>query len=68
MSQNLSIWLLIGLAAELGLLLFIVYTLPGNRIFGTQAFTPGIWLVLVILALAFGALEELRKLWVRQSP
>lgn len=58
--------LLLGLAAEIGLLLLIVYTLPGNRIFGTQAFAPGIWAVLVVLALAFGGLEELRKLWVRQ--
>lgn len=58
--------LLLGLAAEIGLLLLIVYTLPGNRIFGTQAFAPEIWGVLVMLALGFGALEELRKYWVRQ--
>lgn len=59
--------LLLGLAAELGLLLLIVYTPPGNRIFATLAFDTGIWLVLVVLALAFGMLEELRKYFVRQG-
>jgi calcium-translocating P-type ATPase len=58
--------LLPSLAAGIGLLLLIVYTPPGHRIFGTQAFAPGLWVVLVVLALAFGALEELRKIWVRQ--
>ncbi|MBP5996956.1 MAG: cation-transporting P-type ATPase [Azonexus sp.] len=59
--------LLLGLAAELGLLLLIVYTPPGNRIFATLAFDTGIWLVLVVLALAFGMLEELRKHFVRRG-
>ncbi len=59
--------LLLGLAAELGLLLLIVYTPPGNRIFATLAFDTGIWLVLVVLALAFGVLEELRKYFVRRG-
>ena len=58
--------MLLGLAVEIGLLLLIVYTLPGNRIFATQAFEPGIWVVLVLLALGFGVLEELRKYFVRK--
>jgi len=59
--------LLLGLAVELGLLLLIVYTPPGNRIFATQAFDSGVWVVLVFLALSFGALEELRKYFVRRG-
>lgn len=58
--------LVLGLAGEIALLLLIVYTLPGNRIFATQAFSPGIWVVLVALALGFGTLEEMRKYWVRR--
>ncbi len=59
--------LLLGLAAELGLVLLIVYSPPGNRIFATLAFDPGIWVVLVALALGFGVLEELRKYFVRRG-
>ena len=59
--------LLLGLAVELGLLLLIVYTPPGNRIFATQAFDSGVWVVLVFLALSFGVLEELRKYFVRRG-
>ena len=53
--------LLFGLAAEVGLLLLIVYTSPGNRVFATQAFDPVSWTLMLALALGFGALEELRK-------
>ena len=59
--------LLLGLAVELGLLLLIVYTPPGNRIFATRAFDSGVWAVLVLLALGFGVLEELRKYVVRRG-
>ena len=64
MTQNRL--LLLGLAAEIGLLLLIVYTLPGNRIFATQAFDPRLWGVFLLFALAFGAVEELRKYFVRR--
>ena len=56
----------LGLAVELGLILLIVYSPPGNQLFATQAFAPGIWLLLVALALGFGVLEEGRKYLVRR--
>ena len=63
---------LLGLAVELGLLVFIVFTAPGNWVFGTQAFEPGLWGIIVLLALAFGILEETRKYavrrWARPQP
>ncbi len=57
--------LLLGLAVELGLILLIVYTPLGNGIFATQAFNPTVWAWILVLALGFGALEELRKFLVR---
>ena len=64
--------LLLGLAVELGLLVFIVFTVPGNWVFGTQAFEPGLWGLILLLALAFGLLEETRKYalrrWARPRP
>ncbi|MBP6807662.1 MAG: cation transporting ATPase C-terminal domain-containing protein, partial [Chromatiaceae bacterium] len=63
---------LLGLAVELGLLVFIVFTAPGNWVFGTQAFEPGLWGIIDLLALAFGILEETRKCsvrrWARPQP
>ena len=57
--------LLLGVGVELALILLIVYTPLGNRIFGTQAFAPQVWPVIIGLALGFGVLEELRKYLVR---
>ena len=57
--------LLLGLGVELALILLIVYTPLGNRIFGTLAFAPQVWPVIIGLALGFGVLEELRKYLVR---
>ena len=57
--------LLLGLGVELTLILLIVYTPLGNRIFGTLAFAPQVWAVIIGLALGFGVLEELRKYLVR---
>jgi hypothetical protein len=34
--------------------------------FGTQAFEPGLWGLIALLALAFGVLEETRKYAVRR--
>jgi calcium-translocating P-type ATPase len=59
--------LLIGLAAEFGLILVIAYTPIGNQLFATQAFEPQVWVLIVVLALGFGALEEARKYFVRRS-
>ncbi|MBK9028011.1 MAG: cation-transporting P-type ATPase [Propionivibrio sp.] len=57
--------LLLGLGVELSLILLIVYTPLGNRIFGTLAFPPAVWPVIFLLALGFWVLEELRKFVLR---
>ena len=59
--------LLIGLGVEIALLLLIVFSSAGNWLFGTQAFAPAIWGIIAFLALVFGALEELRKRFVRHD-
>ena len=58
--------LLVGLAMEAGLLLLIVYSPAGRWMFATQPFPAGVWGVVAALALAFGALEEVRKAVVRR--
>jgi calcium-translocating P-type ATPase len=59
--------ILIGIAAELGLLLFIVYTPAGNWLFGTAPVGAEVWLAAVALAVLMGLLEETRKAWLRRS-
>jgi len=59
--------LLFGIVFEFGLLLLIVFTPPGNYVFATQAFDPVVWVVMVLLALGFGALEEARKFMMRRQ-
>jgi sodium/potassium-transporting ATPase subunit alpha len=59
--------LLLGVAVELGLLLLIVFTAPGNHAFATRPFEPVVWAVLALLAAGFGALEEARKFLVRRQ-
>lgn len=59
--------LLLGIAVELGLLLIIVFTAPGNQVFATQPFAPVVWGVMAFLALGFGVLEETRKLLLRRA-
>jgi sodium/potassium-transporting ATPase subunit alpha len=58
--------ILLGIAAELGLLLFIVATPAGNWLFGTAPVGAEVWLFAVALALAMGIAEEARKAWVRR--
>ncbi|MEK7207664.1 MAG: HAD-IC family P-type ATPase, partial [Pseudomonadota bacterium] len=53
--------ILLGLAAEIGLILFIDYTPWGNRIFGTAPIPWNVWLYVTPFALAMLLLEELRK-------
>lgn len=53
--------LALGLAAEIALILAIVYTPPGNAAFGTRPLAPEPWLGMIAAALCIGALEELRK-------
>ena len=58
--------ILFGIAAELGLLLFIVYTPAGNWLFGTAPVEAEVWFLAVALAALMGALEEARKVWLRR--
>jgi sodium/potassium-transporting ATPase subunit alpha len=57
--------LLAGLAAEAGLLLAIVYTPWGNRLFGTAPLPLEVWLFALPFALLLGVAEEARK-WLRR--
>jgi sodium/potassium-transporting ATPase subunit alpha len=58
--------LLAGLAAEALLLLAIVYTPWGNRLFGTAPLAADVWLYALPFALALGVVEEARKALVRR--
>ena len=58
--------LLLGLTAEAGLLMAIVFSSGGNWLFATQPFPAEVWGGIVVLALAFGTVEELRKFVVRR--
>lgn len=55
-----------GLAFEIVLQLFIVYTPIGNRIFSTHPLTINIWLALIPFAFLLLFAEETRKLLVRR--
>jgi magnesium-transporting ATPase (P-type) len=57
--------ILIGIVAELGLLLLIAYTPAGNWLFGTAPVGLEVWLLALVLALLMGAVEEGRKAWLR---
>jgi calcium-translocating P-type ATPase len=59
--------ILLGIAAELGLLLFIVYTPAGNWLFGTAPVGAEVWLLALALALVMGGVEEARKAWLRRA-
>src|SRR5512139_3981326 len=59
--------ILLGIVAELGLLLFIVYTPAGNWLFGTAPIAAEIWLFAVALAALMGVFEETRKAWLRRK-
>jgi sodium/potassium-transporting ATPase subunit alpha len=55
-----------GLLFELALVLIVVYTPIGNLLFGTAPLSPGLWLLMVPLALLLVASEEARKWWLRR--
>ncbi|MBI5911996.1 MAG: cation transporting ATPase C-terminal domain-containing protein [Betaproteobacteria bacterium] len=59
-------FILPGIAAELGLILFIVYTPAGNWLFGTAPIGPEVWLLAGFFAALMWALEEARKVWLRR--
>lgn len=57
--------LLLGVTIEISLILLIVYTPWGNRLFGTAPITSDVWLHAIPFALAMLILEELRKALLR---
>ena len=59
--------ILLGIAAELLMLLFIVYTPTGNWLFGTAPVGAEVWLLALACAALMGGLEEMRKAWLRRS-
>ena len=59
-------YILLGVVAELGMLLFIVYTPAGNWLFGTAPIGAEVWLLALASAALMWALEELRKAWRRR--
>ena len=59
-------YILLGLAAELGVILFIIYTAAGNWLFGTAPVGIEVWLLAAAGAGAMWLLEELRKAWWRR--
>ncbi|MDO9221418.1 MAG: cation-transporting P-type ATPase, partial [Thiobacillus sp.] len=63
--SNPLIWL--GIAAELLMLLFIIYTPTGNWLFGTAPVGAEVWLLALAGAALMGGLEEMRKAWLRSA-
>ena len=59
--------LLSGVAVEVGLLLAIVYSLPGNAIFGTAPVGGEVWVLGAAFALFMAILEETRKYVLRRQ-
>ena len=57
--------ILLGIAAELGLILFIVYTPAGNWLLGTAPVGPEVWSLAALFAASMWASEEARKVWLR---
>ncbi len=60
-------YILLGLAAELGVILFIIYTAAGNWLFGTAPVGVDVWLLALVGAALMWVLEEARKAWARRT-
>ena len=60
-------YILLGLAAELGVILFIIYTPAGNWLFGTAPIDGEVWLLALAGAALMWLLEEMRKAWLRRT-
>jgi magnesium-transporting ATPase (P-type) len=60
-------YLLLGLAAELGGILALIYTSAGNWLFGTSPVGAEVWLLALAGAALMWVLEEARKAWLRRS-
>ncbi len=54
-------YILFGLAAELGVILLIIYTDTGNWLFGTTPIRGEVWLLALACAVLMWLAEELRK-------
>ena len=59
--------ILLGIAVELALIVFIVYTPAGNWLFGTAPIGPQAWWLALAGAALMWALEELRKFRLRRA-
>jgi magnesium-transporting ATPase (P-type) len=59
-------YILLGLVAELGMILFIIYTPVGNWLFGAAPIGADAWLLAIAGAALMGTLEEVRKAWWRR--
>jgi calcium-translocating P-type ATPase len=59
-------YILLSLLAELGVILFIIYTPAGNWLFDTAAIDGKVWLLALAGAALMWALEEMRKAWLRR--
>ena len=64
-APNRLIWA--GIAAEVAVILAIVYTPAGNWLFGTAPLESGVWLLMLPCALLMLGAEELRKVVARRS-
>jgi magnesium-transporting ATPase (P-type) len=60
-------YILLGLGAELAMILLIIYTPTGNWLFGTAPIGPAPWLLALAGAALMFVLEELRKGWQRRK-
>ena len=60
-------YILMALAAELGVILFIIYTPAGNWLFGTAPLAANVWGLAIAGAALMWLLEETRKAWLRRS-
>lgn len=58
---------LLGVVTELLLAAFIIYTPPGNAIFGCAPINADVWLLLIPFALLLLTADEIRKFVVRRS-
>ncbi|MGZ8982712.1 MAG: cation-translocating P-type ATPase [Methylotenera sp.] len=60
-------YILLGLVAESGIIMFIIYTPVGNWLFGTAPIGAKVWMMALVCAALMWVLEELRKVWVRRA-
>jgi sodium/potassium-transporting ATPase subunit alpha len=59
--------ILVGIAVEIALSVFIIYHSAGNKIFGTAPLELNVWLILIPFSVALLLAEELRKFYVRRG-